>query len=58
MAVHIAARVMSEAQGGDVLVSRTVRDVLLGSRYQFDERGELRAQGSARSLAALRPARD
>jgi hypothetical protein len=40
VAVHIAARVMAEAKGGEVLVSRTVRDVLLGSRYERDDRGE------------------
>ena len=39
MAVHIAARVLGEARGEEVLVSRTVRDVLIGSRYRFKERG-------------------
>lgn len=38
-AVHIGARVVGMAKGGDVLVSRTVRDVLIGSRYRFKERG-------------------
>ncbi|MDE0853475.1 MAG: adenylate/guanylate cyclase domain-containing protein [Nevskia sp.] len=38
-AVHIGARVLGLARGGDVLVSRTVRDVLIGSRYRFKERG-------------------
>ena len=38
-AVHIGARVLGLAHGGDVLVSRTVRDVLIGSRYKFRERG-------------------
>ncbi len=38
-AVHIGARVLGLARGGDVLVSRTVRDVLIGSRYRFRERG-------------------
>jgi class 3 adenylate cyclase/pimeloyl-ACP methyl ester carboxylesterase len=38
-AVHIGARVLGLARGGDVLVSRTVRDVLIGSRYKFKERG-------------------
>ena len=45
VAVHIAARVMSEAKGGEVIVSRTVRDVLLGSRYEFDERGTYDLKG-------------
>ncbi len=38
-AVHIGARVLGLARAGDVLVSRTVRDVLIGSRYRFKERG-------------------
>jgi class 3 adenylate cyclase len=56
VAVHIGARVMSEASGGEVLVSRTVRDVLLGSRYPFDERGtfELKGVPDRWSLYALR----
>jgi class 3 adenylate cyclase len=39
IAVHIGARVLGEARGGEVLVSRTVRDVLIGARYRFKERG-------------------
>jgi class 3 adenylate cyclase/pimeloyl-ACP methyl ester carboxylesterase len=38
-AVHIGARVLGMARGGDVLVSRTVRDVLIGARYRFKDRG-------------------
>ncbi|HVH17839.1 MAG TPA: adenylate/guanylate cyclase domain-containing protein [Myxococcota bacterium] len=45
MAVHIGARVVAAAQPGEVLVSRTVRDVLLGSRYAFAERGEHELKG-------------
>lgn len=39
MAVHIGARVLGRCEPGEVLVSRTVRDVMIGSRYEFDERG-------------------
>lgn len=39
MAVHIGARVLGHAEAGEVLVSRTVRDVLIGARYDFTERG-------------------
>jgi class 3 adenylate cyclase len=39
VAVHIGARVLGEAKPGDVLVSRTVRDVLIGSPYRFKDRG-------------------
>jgi class 3 adenylate cyclase len=57
IAVHIGARVMAEARSGEVLVSRTVRDVLLGSRYEFDERGEHELKGvpDRWALYAIRP---
>ncbi len=37
--VHIGARVMALAGPGEVLISRTVRDILIGSRYEFEDRG-------------------
>jgi class 3 adenylate cyclase len=37
--VHAGARVMAHAGPGEILVSRTVRDVLIGSRYEFADRG-------------------
>jgi class 3 adenylate cyclase len=39
IAVHVAARVMSEAQASEVLVSNTVRDLVAGSGIMFDDRG-------------------
>ena len=39
IAVHIAARVMGEAGAGEVLVSRTVTDLVAGSGLRFDSRG-------------------
>ncbi|MBS0455154.1 MAG: adenylate/guanylate cyclase domain-containing protein [Proteobacteria bacterium] len=45
MTVHIGARVLALAKSGEVLVSRTVRDVLLGSRLRFDERGAYELKG-------------
>ena len=39
MAVHIGARVMAEAAPGEVLVSSTVRDLVVGSGLAFAERG-------------------
>jgi class 3 adenylate cyclase len=39
MAVHIAARVMAAAQPGEILVSRTVRDLVVGSDLVLDDRG-------------------
>ncbi len=40
LAVHIAARVAAAAQPGEVLVSRTVRDLVGGSELRFADRGE------------------
>ena len=39
MAVHIAARVMAVAQPDEILVSRTVRDLVVGSDIVLDDRG-------------------
>jgi class 3 adenylate cyclase len=45
LAVHIAARVMAAADDGEILVSRTVRDLLLGSRHVFGDRGTHQLRG-------------
>ena len=37
--VHFGARVASEAAPSEVLVSGTVRDLLVGSKFEFEERG-------------------
>jgi class 3 adenylate cyclase len=37
--VHIAARVLAAADPGEILVSRTVRDLLVGSDVTLDDRG-------------------
>jgi class 3 adenylate cyclase len=39
IAVHLAARVMSVADAGEVVVSRTVKDLTAGSGLTFDDRG-------------------
>lgn len=39
VAVHIGARVASHANPSEVLVSRTVHDLVAGSGIEFDERG-------------------
>lgn len=39
LAVHIGARVMALAKGGEVLVSGTVKDIVAGSGLSFEERG-------------------
>jgi len=45
IAVHIAARVMAEAEPGEVLVSRTVRDLVMGSAIALVDRGEYALKG-------------
>ena len=57
IAVHIAARILGQAGAGETLVSRTVRDLVVGSGTSFDDRGtvELRGvPGSWRLLAVDR----
>ena len=39
LAVHIAARVMGCADAGEVLVSSTVKDLVVGSGIDFEDRG-------------------
>jgi class 3 adenylate cyclase len=39
IAVHIAARVMGCAGPGEVLVSRTIKDLVAGSGMRFEDRG-------------------
>lgn len=45
LAVHIAARVAGLARPGEILVSRTVRDLVAGSGLRFSERGEHELKG-------------
>jgi class 3 adenylate cyclase len=43
--VHIAARVQAAADPREVLVSSTVRDLVVGSGLRFDDRGEHELKG-------------
>jgi class 3 adenylate cyclase len=45
MAVHIGARVSSEAAAGEVLVSGTVKDLVVGSGLDFEPRGSRALKG-------------
>jgi class 3 adenylate cyclase len=45
IAVHIGARVAAEAEGGEVLVSSTVKDLVAGSGIEFRERGTAALKG-------------
>jgi pimeloyl-ACP methyl ester carboxylesterase len=50
IAVHIAARIAALAGGGQVLVSRTVRDLVAGSGLSLEERGEFALKGINESM--------
>jgi pimeloyl-ACP methyl ester carboxylesterase len=39
IAVHLCSRVMSKAGNGEVLITRTVKDLVAGSGIQFESRG-------------------
>ena len=43
--VHIAARVAALASAGELLASRTVKDLVTGTEYTFASRGVLRLRG-------------
>ncbi|HWF14844.1 MAG TPA: adenylate/guanylate cyclase domain-containing protein [Acidimicrobiales bacterium] len=45
IAVHLAARVMSEADAGQVVVTRTVKDLTAGSGLSFDDMGMRELKG-------------
>ena len=45
LAVHLAARIMALAGAGEILVSRTVRDLVVGSELAFTDRGEHELKG-------------
>jgi len=45
LAVHIASRVMSAAGPNEVMVSGTVKDLVVGSGIDFEDRGETELRG-------------
>jgi class 3 adenylate cyclase len=45
IAVHLANRIAADAAGGEVLVSSTVRDLVAGSRFRFEDRGSRTFKG-------------
>jgi len=45
IAVHIGARVAALADAGEVLVSSTVKDLVVGSGLRFDDRGSKSLKG-------------
>jgi class 3 adenylate cyclase len=58
IAVHIAARVMGQAGAGEILCSRTVKDLVAGAGFAFDDRGPRQLKGVADrwQLYAVQPA--
>jgi class 3 adenylate cyclase len=57
LAVHIAARVGALARPSEVVVSSTVKDLVVGSGIEFDDRGEHELKGVPGTwrLFAVRP---
>ncbi|WP_319455515.1 MULTISPECIES: adenylate/guanylate cyclase domain-containing protein [unclassified Mycobacterium] len=57
IAVHIAARILGQAEAGEILVSRTVCDLVVGSGTGFEDRGsvELRGVPGSWQLLAVDP---
>jgi class 3 adenylate cyclase len=55
--VHIAPRVQSRADPGEVLVSRTVPDLVAGSGFDFRDRGgpDLKGVPGRSQLFAVEP---
>ncbi|MCV7067042.1 adenylate/guanylate cyclase domain-containing protein [Mycolicibacterium farcinogenes] len=45
IAVHIAARILGKAGAGEILVSSTVRDLVVGSGTGFADRGDVELRG-------------
>jgi len=45
LAVHIAARICGQAGAGEIFVSRTVRDLVVGSGTGFEDRGSVELRG-------------
>ena len=45
IAVHVASRVMSSAEADEILVSSTVKDLVIGSGIEFEERGARELKG-------------
>ena len=57
LAIHISARVMSVARASETVVSSTVEQILAGTGYRFDDRGdhELKGVPGRWRLYAVRP---
>jgi class 3 adenylate cyclase/pimeloyl-ACP methyl ester carboxylesterase len=45
LAVHIGARVLGEARDGEIWVSRTIKDLVAGSSFEFKDEGSRELKG-------------
>jgi class 3 adenylate cyclase len=45
LAVHIAARIAARARPQEILVSSTLKDLVIGSGIEFTERGDYELKG-------------
>ena len=54
MAVNIGARIGALARPGEVLVSSTVKDLVVGSGLEFEPRGAHDAEGRTRRVERVR----
>jgi class 3 adenylate cyclase len=45
VAVHLASRIMTMAKPGEIICSRTVKDLVVGSGFEFDDRGTYALKG-------------
>lgn len=57
MAVHIGARVVDRARAGEVLVSSTVKDLVVGSGFEFTDEGAAELRGVPGEWRLFRVAR-
>lgn len=57
IAVHLAARVLALAEAGEVLVSGTVADLVMGAGIEFEERGSHSLKGVPGTWRLLRVTR-
>jgi pimeloyl-ACP methyl ester carboxylesterase/class 3 adenylate cyclase len=53
MALHIGARIAALAAGSEILVSRTVKDLVVGSGFEFEDRGEHQLKGVPESWSVF-----
>ena len=51
IAIELSSRLLDHARPGEIIASRTVRDLVVGSGLTFEEHGEMEASGLPGVLA-------